>query len=133
MRKLLVSTLMLSALLGAAPAAAQYYGDRDYRGDRDYGDYRGDDYRYRGGGDYRFDRQIDQLVDRIRRAEDRDMISQREEDRLLRQARQLNYLERRYGYNGYTRWEAQDMQQRIANLRAQFRWERQDGRYSSRW
>lgn len=125
MRKLLVSTLMLSALLGAAPAAAQYYGDRDYR------DYRYEDNRYRG--DNRFDRQIDQLVDRIRRAEDRDLISRREEDRLLSHARQLNYLEGRYGRNGFSRWEAQDLQRRIANLRAQFRWERQDGRYSSRW
>jgi len=134
MRKLLVSTLMLSALLGAAPAAAQYYGDRDsrdYRYDRDSRDYRYDDNRYRG--DNRYDRQIEQLIDRIQRAESRDLISRREEDRLMHQARQLNYLENRYSRNGLTRWEAQDLQRRIASLRAQFRWERQDGRYGSRW
>ena len=107
MRKLLSPTILMSSLLAAAPAAAQNWGNR---------------------GDNRFDRQIDQLIDRIHRAEDRDMISEREENRLLREARQLNYVERRYSRNGLSRWEAQDLQQRIQNLRAQFRWERQDGR-----
>jgi hypothetical protein len=96
---------MLSSIAAAAPAAAQSYRN-----------------------DNRFDRQIDQLVDRIHRAEDRDVISRREEDRLLRQARQLSYIEQRYSRNGLTRWEAQDLQRRIQDLRAQFRWERADGR-----
>jgi hypothetical protein len=106
MRKLLVSTLILSSLVGAAPAVAQNWGSR---------------------GDSRYDRQIDQLIDRIHRAEARDLISRREEDRLLRQARSLDRLEDRYSRNGLTRWEAQDLQRRIANLRAQLRWERHDG------
>lgn len=107
MRKLLIPAIFASSLLAAAPAAAQNWG---YRGDN------------------RFDRQIDQLIDRIHRAEDRDLISEREENRLLRQARQLNYVERRYSRNGLSRWEAQDLQRRIRDLREQFRWERQDGR-----
>ena len=106
MRKLLVSSLILSTLAGAAPAMAQ---------------------NWHGRGDSRYDRQINELVDRIHRAEDRNVISRREEDRLLREARHLDRLEDRYSRNGLTRWEAQDLQRRIAQLRAQFRWERQDG------
>ena len=113
MRKLLIPAILASTLFAAAPAVAQNWG-----GHR---------------GDNRFDRQIDQLIDRIHRAEARDIISRREEDRLLRQARQLNSVENRYSRGGFTRWESQDLQRRIANLRAQFRWERNDDRYSSRW
>ena len=109
MRKFMIPAIVLSTLVAAAPAAAQY----DYRGGN--------------RGDNRFDRQIDQLVDRIHRAEDRDLISRREEDRLLREARQLNTLENRYSRGGFNRWETQDMQRRIQQLRAQFRWERVDG------
>lgn len=106
MRKLMMSAVLLSSL-AAMPAFAQGYGWR---------------------GDNRFDRQIDQLVDRIQRAEARDQISEREERRLMREARQLNHLERRYSRNGISGWEAQDLQRRIQSLRAQFRWERADGR-----
>jgi len=111
MRKLMIPVVLASSLLAAVPAVAQNWGSR---------------------GDNRYDRQIDNLVDRIQRAEDRDLISRREEDRLLREARQLNYLENRYSRNGLSRWEAQDLQRRISHLRAQFRWERND-RFSSNW
>ena len=102
MRKLLISMMMLSSVVAVSPAAAQ-----------------------RSGG-HGFDRQIDQIVDRIHRAENRDVISKREEARLLSEARQLRYLENRYGRGGFTRWEARDLQHRIDRLRAQFRFERAD-------
>jgi hypothetical protein len=114
MRKYLVSGVLFSAALAAAPAAAQ----------SGYG------YNYRG--DSRFDRQIDQLVRQIDRAEDRNAISQREENRLMRQAHSLRSLERRYSRGGFNRFEAQDLQRRIQHLRAQFRWERFDDRFDRR-
>jgi Spy/CpxP family protein refolding chaperone len=115
MRKFIVSGILFSAALAAAPATAQSFG-----------------YGYNHRGDSRFDRQIDQLVRQIDRAEDRDMISQREENRLMRQARYLQSLERRYSRGGFNRFEAQDLQHRIQNLRAQFRWERFDDRFDRR-
>ena len=105
MRKLLISAMVLSAALAAAPAAAQSYNSR---------------------GGHQFDRQIDQLVTRIHRAEDRDFISKREESRLLNEARNLRFLERRYQRGGFSRWEASDLQNRIQRLRAHVRMERAD-------
>ena len=106
MRKYLLPAILLSTI-AAMPATAQPYGHV---------------------GGQRFDRQIDQLVYRIRTAEDRNLISRNEEYRLLGQARRLQFLENRYSRNGLSRWEARDLQSRIHQLRAQFRWERADGR-----
>lgn len=119
MRKLLISAALLSAAAIAAPASAQY---------QDYG--RGYGYGYNNRGGQHIQRQLDQIVDRIRRAGDRGSISRREENRLLRFADQIDRLHDRYRRNGLTQWEHRDLQNRIQNLRQRFRFARQDDR---RW
>ena len=115
MRKLLISASLAIAAVVAVPAAAQN---------------RGYDYNYRGGEN--IDRQLDNIAERIRRAEDRDRISDREADRLLRRVEQIDRLSHRYRRNGFTQWERRDLQNRVQNLRQQLRWERQEDRRDDR-
>lgn len=110
MRKILISALLIGATIASVPAAAQQH--------RGYGN-RNDD---------RIDHQIEQIEDRIRQARDNRRISRGEADRLLRRADQIDRLEDRYSRNGLSRWEIQDLRQRVQNLRAQLRFDRQDGR-----
>jgi Spy/CpxP family protein refolding chaperone len=133
MFKIVIPAIMASTVALAAPAAAQYrgdYPDSRYSNGRDY-DGRHHDGRYSDGREIRS--QIDQMIDRIHRAEDRDMISKREEDRLMREARNIQRLYHRYRANGLNGREAHELQSRIQNLRQQFRFERQDGRRDGRW
>ena len=123
MRKFLIPALLIGATaITATPAAAQYRNDHrnDYRND-----YRADQ-RYRS--DDRIDHQLRQIEERIRHAARNGAITRREADRLLRQADQLDRLEDRYSRNGLTQWEARDLRNRLQQLRAQLRFERQDGR-----
>ncbi len=115
MRKFLIPALLIGATaITATPAAAQYRND--YRADQRY---RSDD---------RIDHQLRQIEQRIRQAAQNRRITRREADRLLRQADQLDRLEDRYSRNGLTQWEARDLRNRLQQLRAQLRFERQDGR-----
>lgn len=123
MFKLVIPAIMASTVALAAPAAAQYRGD--------YSDSRHHNAGYSDARQIRS--QIDQMIDRIHRAEDRDMISKREEDRLMREARHIQRLYHRYRGNGLNGREAHELQSRIHNLRQQFRFERQDGRRDGRW
>jgi hypothetical protein len=117
MRKFLISAALISATaFTAMPAAAQY--------NRGYG------YGYNQGQNIQ--QQLDRLVERIRRAEDRDIISEREEDRLLRQADRIDRLFHRYRRNGLTQWEHRDLQQRIQHLRQELRFERREERWDDR-
>jgi hypothetical protein len=109
MRKILISALLVGATIASVPASAQ---------NRGYGN-RSDD---------RIDHQIEQIEDRIRQARQNRRISRGEADRLLRRADQIDRLEDRYSRNGLTRWEVQDLRQRVQNLRSQLRFDRQDGR-----
>ncbi len=127
MFKLVIPAILASTVALAAPAAAQYRGDYDsrYATDRHYN---------AGYSDARqIRRQIDQMIDRIHRAEDRDMISKREEDRLMREARHIKFLYHRYRGNGLSGREAHELQSRLHALRQQFRFERHDGRRDGRW
>jgi len=108
MRKILTSAVLLSSLVAFAPADAQRYG---------YGN-------GFGGG---IERQLDQIVTRIRRAEDRGAISRREESRLLLEARQIRQLRNVYARNGLSRWEVRDLESRLQRLRQHVRFERLDG------
>ena len=117
MRKFLISAALLSAAAVTAPAAAQY---RDYD--------RGSDY----GGGQGIERQLDQITDRIRRAEDRDRISRSEANRLLRQAEQIDRLYDRYRRNGINQREHYDLQNRIQNLRQRLQFERREDRWDDR-
>ncbi len=115
MRKFMISAALLSIAVAAAPASAQRYGDYGHRSDD------------------RIDHQINQIEERIERAADNGRISRGEARRLLRQAEQIDRLEDRYSRNGLTRWEVQDLRQRVQHLRQQLRFERQDGRRYDRW
>jgi hypothetical protein len=112
MRKILISALVLGATVVSVPASAQY--NRGYRSDD------------------RIDQQIREIESRIERAAQQRRISRVEARRLLRQADQIDRLEDRYSRNGLTRWEAQDLRQRVQNLRSQLRFERQDRRWDDR-
>lgn len=106
MRKILISAAVIASALAAVPASAQNYN--------------------RGGN---FEQQLDQVEQRIDRAADRRTISRREAEALSRQANQLDRLHDRYRRNGLTRWERDDLQSRLQNLRQRIRFERQDDRY----
>ena len=117
MRTFLISAALLSSVAIAAPAAAQYrgygYGDGPTRS-------------------HQIERQIETLRDRIRRAEDRDLISPREEDRLLAR---LGDIARRYDQfrrNGLSRREHQELQFRLQELRQRLQSERREGRWEDR-
>jgi hypothetical protein len=108
MRKILIAALVASSAIAAAPAAAQHYGYRDAP---------------------QIHRQLQQLSSNIRRAEDRDVISRREESRMLRQVRSIDRLYDRYRRNGLSNWEVRDLQNRIHHLRQQLRFERREARW----
>jgi hypothetical protein len=124
MRKFLISAAILSVVAAATPAAAQYYPQRGY--DRDYG-YQNPGYQH--AGEQRIDMQLANLHQRIDRAYQRRLISANEARRLHRQVEQVDRLEDRYSRNGLTRWEMQDLRNRVQYLRQNLRFERQEGRY----
>ena len=120
MRKYLIAAAMLvSGAVAAAPAAAQgYYGHNGYNGHR---------------AAPHIERQLHQLANQIHRAENRNLISNREEDRLLRQVRQIDRRYDRARRNGISQWEMRDLTNRIHHLRQQLRFERREARYERRW
>jgi hypothetical protein len=116
MRNRLISAALISFVAIASPAAAQYYPQN-----RGYG--------YGAGN---VDRELDQIRERIQRAEQRDRISRGEAFRLLRQADAIDRLFYRYRRNGLTQWEARDIHNRVQNLRQRLRFERQEDRWDDR-
>jgi hypothetical protein len=92
--KLLAGALVLAA---AAPAAAQYRSGYD----SNYGDPRS---------------RIAQLSNRLDRGLAQGDISRGEAYSLQQELRSLRQLEQRYGYNGFTRSEREDLNRRILNL-----------------
>ena len=127
MRKLLITLAAAStALVVAAPASAQgYYGGQGYGGHnpgRHYG-HQGDH-----GLAQRFSQQIGQLQNRIERSAQRQAISPREYRSLRNHAAQLRQRLHQFARNGLNRGEAQDISNRIDDLRERIRDERRDGR-----
>ena len=118
MRKYIIPAIGLSATMAAAPASAQSWGQRHNQ------------HSYQQGR--HIEQQLQQLANRIRRAEDRDLISEREEDRLMRQLRNIGQRYDRFRRNGLTRYEHQDIQSRIHQLRQRLQFERREGRYDNR-
>ena len=122
MRKFLIPLAAASAaLVTAAPASAQgYYGG--HNPGRHYGQ-QGDH-----GLAQRFNQQIGQLESRIQRSAQRQAISPREYRSLRNHAAQLRQRLHRFARNGLNRGEAQDIANRIDDLRGRIREERRDGR-----
>ena len=120
MRKTLISAALIAATAVAMPASAQYYPNSNRPG-----------HSY-GYGNRNLGQQLRELRIRIERAEDRDRLSNRERDRLLRQVYQTDRLLARYRYDGLAQWETRDIQNRIHNIRQHLRHERQEDRWDDR-
>jgi Spy/CpxP family protein refolding chaperone len=125
MRKFLISAaLAASTLVAAAPAAAQYYPPQP----QGYG------YGYHNnhGQLRRLDARIDALQRQINHLDRRDILSEREADRLRGDARNIELRLRsaaRYGLNSR---EAYEIERRVQRLEVRIQREARDGnRYRS--
>jgi len=131
MRTTLLAMSAVAALAAAAPAAAQYQGR----------------YSNQYGQDVSFDARINGLEARLDAGLRQGTIDRREAWRLRRQLSELQRLEDRYSINGFTRFERDDLQQRLRAFRQDVRvadngsydrydrgWDddRYDGRYAGR-
>lgn len=81
---------------------------------------------------------LSQLDNRIDRGLSRGDLTRREAQALRRDLRATVQLERRYGYDGFSRWERQDLSRRVDQLAARVRYERRDSedrgdRRGDRW
>jgi hypothetical protein len=117
-KKALLSLLAASAVAIATPALAQNYG---HGGGYGYG---------QGGG---LHREQAQLAQQIERAAYRGTISRREAQNLRYQLAQYERLEWRYRRDGLSRWERNDLAQRLDRIRWQLREDRRDGGRRDRW
>ena len=123
MRKFLISAaLAASTLVAAAPAAAQYYPPQP----------QGNAYGYYGnyGQARRLDARIDAIQRHINNMDRRNILSNREANRLRGES---NNIERRLRYaarNGLSGWEANDIERRIYRLETRIQREARDG---NRW
>ncbi len=118
MRKILISAALITAAAVAAPASAQY-GNHGRQG-----------YGFNHGA--QIPQQLAQIADRIERARERRLISRNEARQLMNQVERIDDRYDDYRRGGLTRWEHQELQQRIHSLRQRLRWERQEGR-QERW
>jgi hypothetical protein len=127
MRKFLITLAAASAaMVAAAPASAQgYYGQGYGQG---YGSRYGHGYPGDRGLLQRFNNQISQLQNRIERSAERRVISPGEYRSLRAHSFELRRRLQRFAYDGLSRGEAQDIADRIDNLRDRIRDERRDGR-----
>ena len=120
MRKFLISAaIAASTLVAAAPAAAQYYPPQP----------QGNAYGYHNnyGQVRRLDARIDAMQRHIAHLDRRNILSNREANRLRADS---NDLERRLRYaarNGLSGWEANDIERRIYRLETRIQREARDG------
>jgi hypothetical protein len=129
-KKALLSLLAASAVAIATPTLAQSYGhgrghDRGY----DHG-YNGG---WNGGGNGGLNGEQARLAQRVDRAAYRGTISRREAQNLRWQLDEVQRLSWRYGRDGYSRWERNDLENRLDRIRYQLREDRRDGGYRDRW
>jgi hypothetical protein len=129
-KKALLSLLAASAVAIATPTLAQSYGhgrghDRD--DDRHYNG------GWNGGGNGGLNGEQARLAQRVDRAAYRGTISRREAQSLRWQLDEVQRLSWRYGRDGYSRWERNDLENRLDRIRYQLREDRRDGGYRDRW
>ncbi len=125
MRKYIISAALLGSTLAfAAPAAAQWAPSAP----------QGYAYGYQGnqGQTRRLEVRIMQIRNQIRQLDRRNILSNREANRLDAEARSLQYRVRQLGYNGLNQRERYDIERRIARLEQNIRYQANDGnrRYS---
>ena len=117
MRKFIISTaLAASTLVAAAPAAAQWYPPQ------------GNAYGYDNYGQVRrLDARIDALQRQINHLDRRNILSDREANRLRDQSRDIEKRLQRVAHNGFTGWERNDIENRIQRLEVRIQREARDG------
>lgn len=135
MRLLLTSVAAAaSALAFAAPASAQYYPAPPPPYGNAYG--------YNNYGHVRaLQARIDQLQRQINRLDKRDVIRNREADRLRAESRQIERQLRYMARNGLSQREAYSVERRVARLEQRIgyvlrdghRWGRNDHRWNDFW
>lgn len=144
MRKVLISAILAASTLAiAAPAAAQWtvaYGNQyggqygnQYAGQ--YGSPYGNAYGYNNNrGQVRvLQVRLNQLERQISQLDRRNILSDREANRLRYQANMIERQLRAASYNGLNGYEARDIQVRIARLEQNIRYQANDGnRYANR-
>ena len=119
MRKFLVSAVLLgSAFAVATPAAAQWAPPVPQGYAYGYNNY---------GQTRRLDARVAQIRRDIRQLDHRKILSDREGERLQRQAQNLQYRIRAMGQNGLSSRERYDIERQIANLEQRIRYEARDG------
>jgi len=139
MRKFLISaTLMASTLAIAAPAAAQWtlsYGNQ-YGGQygNQYGGQYGNGYGYNNNGQTRrLAIRVNQVEQQINVLDRRNILSEREADRLRYQANMIERQLRQASYNGLNGYERRSIEIGIARLEQNIRYQANDGnRYGNR-
>lgn len=130
MRKFLIAAAVsASAMVAAAPAAAQYYPQpqQPYGYGNDYG------YNNQQGLVRSYIVRVDQLRQRVERNDSRDRISEREARRLRNEAVDLQRRVRAYAQNGLNGRERYELDRRIAGLQQALRYERNDGNNRGQW
>jgi hypothetical protein len=124
MRKFLIPALVLSTVVGVAPAAANHGG---YHSDRGYGQNTG----WNRGGPSRqaineLIRDLNRAESRIDRSAQRRIISQREAFGLHREANQIERQLQRAARNGISGREFGMLRSQVNRLEQRLRIERQD-------
>ena len=122
MRKFIIAAaLAASAMTAAAPAAAQWYPPQP----------QGNAYGYNNYGQVRrLQARVDQLQRQIIHLDRRNILSEREAARLMQDSREIERRLRYSARNGFSGWEAQDVQRRIYRLETRIQREARDG---NRW
>ena len=121
MRTFLISAAAaVTALAVAAPAAAQWQQPQ-------YGYGQGYGYTNNYGHVRSLQVRLNQIERQINRLDSRNVLSEREADRLRRQANQLERQIRYASRNGLNQWEFRDLQNRLAYLEQRVRYEARDG------
>ncbi len=139
MRKVLISAVLAASTLAiAAPASAQWtlsYGNQ-YGGQygNQYGAPYGNSYGYNNYGQTRsLMVRVNRLEQQINQLDRRNILSEREADRLRHQANHIERQLRQASRNGLNSYESRDIQIRIARLEQHIRYQANDGnRWSSR-
>jgi hypothetical protein len=124
MRKFLIPALVLSTVVGVAPAAANHGG---YHGDRGHGQHAG----WTRGGPSRqaineLIRDLHRVETRIERSAQRRIISPREAFGLRREAGQIERQLQRAGRNGISGREFGMLRGQVNRIEQRLRIERQD-------
>jgi opacity protein-like surface antigen len=132
MRKFLISAALAASTLAiAAPAAAQWAPSYGVQYGGQYGAPYGNAYGYNYYGQVRsLMVRVNRLEQQINQLDRRNILSDREADRLRNQANRIEWQLRQSSRNGFNRYEQREIEFRIARLEQNIRIQAADG---NRW